>query len=215
MRMSNFTMISMFISSSVFFILLTYTVLNDKNYERLVWAILLDVILNFINIYLHWKPSDSKVQKLHNFVPEIIRAVTCGLFILNSSEPSALLVHAHLIYIIPIVYRLFSCTRYGKTRFLGELSEALLFLSAYLFMLKFYVKTDISMATCIAPLFYFVLCLAILRLCLVLKVLSFIFTNLFSCYNEVTKRGRLGFKYQNSKFSWLTSSLQLMNLSSS
>lgn len=122
MRMTNFTLLSMFISITVFLILLTYTLYNDSRFSRVKHAVLVDVILNFINIYLQLKESDSAGRKFNEFVPESFRALALifyYVYVNQSPKPDSTFIYLSFLYAIPIIYRLISWTRYSKIKFFG------------------------------------------------------------------------------------------------
>jgi Zinc finger, C3HC4 type (RING finger) len=52
----------------------------------------------------------------------------------------------------------------------------------------YFVNSGITWSTVVAPAFYTTLCLAFLRLCLVGKALYYLAHNVFTCFNEFTKR---------------------------
>ena len=188
-------------STSIFFVLLTYAIYNQNpRFSIFVWAVVVDVVLNFYNLYLNLKPSDSFGKRLHEFLPEVVRGLAVGFFLAYEYwEKKEIFVYLTLVYIFPVVYRLFSCTKYGKSRFLGELTEAVLYLCAYLFMNKLLLNKSLSFTACIAPVFYFTVALAVLRLCLLVKALYYIFANIFKCCSGSSLKGKLRLK-QDSKF---------------
>lgn len=77
----------------------------------------------------------------------------------------------------------------GYDRLRKELSEIFLFVTAFLFMMKFNLKSDMAFATCVAPLFYYTICLSVLRVCLFFKAMFFLFKKLFTCFKETKARG--------------------------
>lgn len=191
MKMSNMTLLSMLLSTSLFLVLLTYTIYNDLAYQRVAWAVVADIVLNLYNIYLHLKPSDSFAEVVLLFLPEVLRGLSVAsflIFIYVSQE--SIWIYLTLIYVVPMLFRLFSCIRYSRTRFNSVLTEAILYLTAYLFMSRLCLNRNLPLPTCIAPLFYFTICLAILRICLLIKALFFIFGGLFKCYSGTNMRGR-------------------------
>jgi hypothetical protein len=57
-------------------------------------------------------------------------------------------------------------------------------------MLKLHLKSNIKYSTAVAPVFYFCVCLAILRLCLFFKAVIFLCSKLFTCCASPKPRGR-------------------------
>lgn len=120
MRMVNFTLLSMFISVSVFLILLTYTFYNDTVYTRLIHSVLVDVILNFVNIYLQLKESDSPGRKVNEFVPESFRLLALIFYyVFVYQNRDSIFIYLTILYGVPILYRLIGWTRYSKMKFFG------------------------------------------------------------------------------------------------
>lgn len=120
MRMPNFTILTMFFTVTLFLILLVYSLYNDSSFNRVMHAVLVDVILNLVNIFLQVKESDSVVRKIHEFVPEGFRALALIFYYVYSFEKQdRILIYLTLLYAIPIVYRLVSWTRYSKVKFFG------------------------------------------------------------------------------------------------
>ena len=123
MRMSNFTLLSMFTTVTLFLALLSYTLYNDRDYTRLMHAVTVDVFLNLINIYLNLKDSDSPTQKIHEFVPESFRALSVLFYyIFVYRQRDRVYVYLTLVYAVPVLYRLVGWTRYAKTKFFGASS---------------------------------------------------------------------------------------------
>ncbi len=56
-------------------------------------------------------------------------------------------------------------------------------------MAKLHLKTNIKYATAVGPIFYFCVCLAILRLCLFFKAVFFFCSKLFTCCSNPKPRG--------------------------
>lgn len=120
MKMANMTLLSMYLSVTVFLILLTYSLYNDLVFTRLAHAVLVDVILNFINIYLQIHESDSAGKRIHEFVPEGFRALALIFYYVYAFQTKDnTLIYLTFVYAIPILYRLVSWTRYSKIKFFG------------------------------------------------------------------------------------------------
>lgn len=58
-------------------------------------------------------------------------------------------------------------------------------------MIKFHLGNSMAYATCVAPLFYYSICLSVLRLCLLLKSLTFLIKKVFTCFSKTKARGNL------------------------
>ena len=55
-------------------------------------------------------------------------------------------------------------------------------------MLKFHLGYTMGFATCVAPLFYYSICLSVLRLCLLFKALYFALRKIFTCCSDTKLR---------------------------
>ena len=128
-RVPNVTILVSFATCSLFLVLLVYSIMNDQNFSRVAYAPAIDTVLSFYIIYSQRRPSDSSLQMLHEFFPEIIRALAISLyFIYRYVEPSPVFINLTLIYPICILYRLVNWTRYAKTKYfsVSEFSNQLL-----------------------------------------------------------------------------------------
>jgi hypothetical protein len=122
LKMTNFTILSNFLVVSFFLVLMSIAMSSaEQDYTILIWSVVLDVFLDFINIYLHFKSSDSHLQRFHELVPESFRMMAVIFFFLCRYEGSFkhIFVYLTLVYSVSVLYRLVSCTKYGKIRYLG------------------------------------------------------------------------------------------------
>jgi hypothetical protein len=125
MRMPTFTILAMFVSCFVFLGLFTYSAYNDQNYTRLAHAFAVDFCLNMLNIYIQVSPSASGGQKLLEFLPEIVRGVSIACYYAYQfgTVKEKIFIYLTLLYAFPMLYRLFNCTGYSKTKFYGVTSD--------------------------------------------------------------------------------------------
>lgn len=121
MKMPTSTIISMFISVSVFLVLFVYSAYNDNNFERVVHSVALDSVLNLMNIYIYTKKESSGCQKFLDYLPEFVRGLSIASYYVYifSKDKQDIFIYLTLLYMFPTVFRIFSCSNYSKCRFFG------------------------------------------------------------------------------------------------
>lgn len=120
MKMPNFTILIMFISTFLFVCLFTYSLYNDMIFYRVAYAPAVDSVLTLYAIFLQKRPGETTLNTLHEFLPELIRAATiCFYFVYKYSVQEPTLIYLTLLYPVCILYRLFNCTKYNKSKFFG------------------------------------------------------------------------------------------------
>ena len=58
-------------------------------------------------------------------------------------------------------------------------------------MTRLCLNKSLSLSACLAPVFYFTIALAVLRLCLLVKALFYVFTNIFKCCSGSSLKGKV------------------------
>lgn len=189
LKLTNFTLLTSYLSCLIGLILLTYALYKDMDFSRCSYSLAFDCFSNLLNIYLQRKRSDTVGQKIHEYIPELCRVLALGFFYgyRIPTKRQSVFVWLTIFYFGSVIYR-FTCTRYNKMKYLGEVTEIMLALTALLGMLKVYLNKDILWATVVSPLFYYSICLALLRTCLFLKATFFLFSKLCTCCEEKKKR---------------------------
>lgn len=125
LKMTNFTIISNLLVVTLFLVLMNIAMASKTpDYSILVWSAVLDVCLNFINIWLHFRSSDSVHQKMHEFIPEFFRLLSLIFFFIYKDYGSnKVFVYLILVYCVSVLYRLGTCTKYSKVKYLGVCAE--------------------------------------------------------------------------------------------
>lgn len=163
----DFSVLNSHCSCTIFLITLLYTIYNDMDFTRLVYSVIVDLVLEMFSICLNFEPSDGRFRRFHIFVPWLFRALgVVFLYVYWYAGKNTIFVYLTLTYLPSTFYSNFPCTNYHKTRMILLISDALLFVTAFLGMCRFYLGKDISYSTIVAPLFYTSIFNSTLMVCL-------------------------------------------------